>query len=259
MTIINNQKTTIMSIRKISFVNYGYVFNKESQMLESFKLIEARFNLKDNNVHYTAVVGGENVEFCDDNLKVYQNEEEYKNGKHLSGVSKDYHIQRLLNYDDYGMCWTYDNGDAVQVSAEDIPLLYIVKGNEIVTDDGKRFFGNKATVWKYNDLVVKREDGSIETIECIYNKMKMTDTQMAIIEKLRKVWQEARDNGIELYTHACDCKLMAINTQNKCIYGTEYFTNSEDGDTYYDVTDMAVEVCRGIWDKYEEYSVLVEK
>lgn len=248
-----------MSIRKISFVDYGYVFNKESQMLESFKLIEARFNLKDNNVHYTAVVGGENVEFCDDNLKIYQNEEEYKNDKHLSGVNKDYYIQRLLNYDDYGMCWTYNNGDAVQVSAEDIPLLYIVESNKIVTDDGKRYFGNKATVWKYNDLVVKREDGSIETIECIYSKMKMTDTQMAIIVKLRNMWQEARDNGIELYTHACECKLMAINTQNKCIYGTDYLTHSEDGNTYYDVTDMAVEVCRGIWDKYDDYSVLVEK
>lgn len=248
-----------MSIRQVNFITNGYVFNKESQMLESFKLIKARFNLKDDNVHYTAVVGGENVEFCDDNLKVYQNEEEYKNGKHLAGIGKDYQVQRLLNYDDYGMCWAYDNGDAVQVCAEDIELLYIAESDEIVTADGKMYFANKATVWKYHDLVVKREDGSIETIECIYNKMKMTETQMVIIERLRKVWQEARDNGIELYTHACDCKLMAINTQNKCIYGTDYLTRSEDGDTYYDVTDMAVEVCRGIWDKYDDYSVLVEK
>lgn len=245
-------------MNEIRIIKDGYVFNKETQVLEYFKLLEAHFTLNDPVITYVCMLGGNKTQIHTDNLKVYIDENEYMKGNHITGFSITYEIRNVLNSTN-GYAWTYSNGESRHVCVNDVPLIYDAETLSVRVADGTKYFSTQKQVWKYHDLVVKHEDGREETIECLASKMALTDEQKSLLDELRDVMKRVQDSGLDVYSEPSDNRLMAINLKNVALYSVDYMNNDEDGDVYYDATDMSVEVCRGVWDRYEEYSILVKK
>lgn len=257
-TSINNLNITIM--REIDFVTEGYVFDNESKKLASYKLLKAHFTMSETMIKYECILGGVEKTIESDDLKVYKDEDAYtSDAPKQANARMAYRIRRLLNYNNDNSCWTYSDGESVKVDASSVALVYDATTGKLHTVDGKMYCAKREQVWKYHDLEVVREDGTIETIECIAKKIALTDEQKNVIEELRAVWKKAHEAGLELYTEYCNGRLMALNTQNIGEFHNDYLSQSEDCGEVYDITDMATEVCRGVWDRYEENSIYVNK
>lgn len=238
----------------------GYLFNRKTEKLEWCEFISAIFTLDDNSpIVYKCILGGNEVELVDDKygLKVYESEELFKRGCCMSPLKiYEYTIKKVLPFNDAMKVWMFKDGEACEIDARTVSLVYSVKG-ELTTGGDVKFYKDRESVYNYHDYVVKGADGVERLVECPYSKMKLSEEQNNIVCILKDAIKEARELGLCLVYDESYGKLLVYNRKNTDEYSIacDYDRNEDDG--YVDVTDMGIDIA-GVESMYEDNSFAVK-
>ena len=231
----------------------GFIYNEETKRLESYQFIKAEFTLGSDVVTYYCKLGGQETRFCDSNLQVYASERDYEIGK----------VRPVFHVYDYNLAhvgimsdktaWMYEDGHAVKRCVDDVVLTY-TRGE---LTSATKMYMSREDVFKYNDYKVLDADGKEHVVTCIATRMRMTEEQQEILERLRKVIKEAEEHGIRIcydYNHE---QINAYNVQNTTDVYAGYLPEMEDG--YTDVYEFSEKIGFAGWIGSEDTFAVVFK
>lgn len=192
----------------------GFVFNEDTNKLESYEFISAEFSFANNTVVYHCKLGSKDAEIHDGVLKVYASTEKYEQGIEAKTYTIDDYAFRRLNVNTQTRtAWVFENGEAIEKSADD--MVFILDSNlNLSIKDGTRLYETREDVFKYNDYIVVNDQGMEHVVESIATKMKMTDAQMVAIQNLRDAIDALHLNNIRLCYDIEYEQLIAFNLNN---------------------------------------------
>jgi hypothetical protein len=210
--------------------NNGFVFNAETERLESYKFISAMFNFAKQAFEVTCELGGVVHVVPAESLVVYVDEPRFRAKETMSGSSYTFRelFHRAYNKwpNEMGQAWAFESGEARLVDATDITLIMDDRGNVTVDGERRDFYCSSNEVYLFNDYKVVDSEGK-ETVRIApANKLKLDDTQKAAVASMESALKALKDCGLTL------------------LYDTEYETlqalpagRVEDWSTYEDLLD----------------------
>jgi hypothetical protein len=210
-------------------VEKGFVFNEDTNKLESYEFVSAEFNLMKTWTVYHCKLGGKDAEIHDGGLKVYATTENYEKGIETKpSLIYQSMFERLgINVATH-TAWAFEDGEAVEKSVDDIVFVYD-RNHKLSIKDGTKLYQTREDVFKYNDYVMVDENGMEHVVESIATKMRMTEEQMVLIQKLKETIDALSAKNIRLW-YESDCeKLIAFNYNNSDDSYVGYAPDMEEG------------------------------
>lgn len=206
----------------------GFVFNEDTQKLESYEFVSAEFSFANNTIVYHCKLGGKDAEIHDGGLRVYASTEKYEQGiEAMPHTIADYRFRNLNINTSTRTAWVFDGGEAVEKSIDDI--VFVLDDNfNLSVKGGTKLYKTREDVFKYNDYIMVDEQGVEHVVESVATKMRMTDAQMVAIRNLKDAIDTLRLNNIRLYYDG-DCEqLIAFNCNNSDDSYIGYALNMEE-------------------------------
>lgn len=189
----------------------GYVLNKETGKLEKYEFISARFTFQDDNKPiYRCKLGGKEMEIEDD-FDVYDSEKEFVFGN-INDCLTSVYFRMCGLYDNGSSAWYFEDGDAVPINRKNIPMEY--KNGKLSFADGKKYYETRNAVFYNNDYIVVDENGNETQHESYNSKIKLTDKQNELLDKLSELISEIEHSNIELLYDRETGSLVAFNNAN---------------------------------------------
>jgi hypothetical protein len=207
----------------------GFVYNDETGKLESYEFVSAEFSFANNTIVYHCKLGGKNVEIHDGGLRVYESTEKYEQGiEAMLYTIHDYMFRALNVNTSTRTAWVFENGEAIEKSMDDI-VFVLDCYRKLSIKDGIELHKTREDVFKHNDYVMVDEQGVEHVVESVATKMRMTDEQMVLIQKLKETIDALSAKNIRLW-YESDCeKLIAFNYNNSDDSYVGYAPDMEEG------------------------------
>lgn len=182
--------------------NNGFVFNAETERLESYKFISAMFNLAKQTFEVTCELGGVVHVVPAESLLVYVDEQRFRAKEAMSGTSYSFRelFHRAYNKwpNEMGEAWAFESGEARLVDATGITFIMDDRGNVTVDGERRDFYCSSNEVYLFNDYKVVDSEGK-ETVRIApANKLKLNDVQKAAVENLESALKAFKDCGLIL-------------------------------------------------------------
>ena len=195
-------------------LNNGYIWNEETNRLERFEFVKATFTINSPTVKYYCKLGGEECVLEESKLKVYRNENDFKQGLFFCNeFVTEQKYERDLNIffeDGIPFGWVCDGGHAEKENAGDILITVFNSG---ILHCDKRFYRSEKEVYRYNDIVTLEADGTTTTVRSIASKMKFTEKQKQLIEQMKKIGDEMENEGLMFIMDREVEKMKVINSK----------------------------------------------
>ena len=208
----------------------GFVFNEDTNKLESYEFVSAEFSFANNTIVYHCKLGGKDAEIHDGGLRVYESTDKYEQGiEAMPYTIADYRFRDLNVNTSTGTAWVFKNGEAIEKSVDDI--VFVLDSNtNLSVKDGTRLYKTREDVFMHNDYVMIDEQGVEHVIESVATKMRMTEEQMVLIQNLKEAIDALSSKNIRLWYDTDNERLLAYNYNN---YEDAYVGYAPDMDEYY--------------------------
>jgi hypothetical protein len=200
----------------------GYVFNKDTQKLESFTIKCVKANFTRGIVAYDCVLGGEDTTIVNDDLKVYYTDHHFERGKFVDASSLsnfDSLFYRTFDcschkVDGVHMTWIFKDGAAEFTSVPEINFSIEMSNGAVESvkaDVDIRFYETREAVYAHNDYIVKEADGSMIVHKSPATLLSLNDEQMKSVENIRAEIKKLIDSGVRLFFDQEDWRLRAVS------------------------------------------------
>lgn len=226
----------------------GFIFNEASNKLESYEFVRAEFSFANNTIVYHCKLGGKDTEIHDSELRVYESTDKYEQG--IEAMPYTIAEYRFLNFINAHTrtAWVFENGEAVEKSVDD--LVFIFDNHyDLSIKGGIKLYKTREDVFKHNDYIMVDEQGVEHVIESVATKMKMTEEQMVVIQKLKDAIDALSYYNVCLYYDGEQERLIAFNeSQTEDAY-VGYAPDMEEGyQSVYDFHEVIDGVCHIVCD-----------
>lgn len=222
----------------------GFIFNEDTNKLESYEFVRAEFNLMRTWTVYHCKLGGKDTEIHDSGLRVYESTDKYEQGIEAMLYTIAEHQFRNLNVNTKThTAWVFENGEAVEKSVDDI-IFVLDSNHELSIKDGIKLYKTREDVFKYNDYVMVDEQGVEHVVESVATKMRMTEEQMVVIQKLKDAIDALSYYNVGLYYDGEQERLIAFNeSQTEDAYVGYAPDMEDDYQSVYDFHEVIDDVC----------------
>lgn len=182
--------------------NNGFVFNAETERLESYKFVSASFNFAKQAFEVTCELGSVVHIVSAESLVVYVDEPRFRAKETMSGTSYTFGELFHCAYDKWpnemGQAWAFESGEARLVDATGITFIMDDRGNVSVDGERRDFYCSSNEVYLFNDYKVVDSEGK-ETVRIApANKLKLDDTQKAAVTSMESALKALKDCGLTL-------------------------------------------------------------
>lgn len=182
--------------------NNGFVFNAETERLESYEFISAKINFAEQVADVTCKLGGVVHTVSAESLLVYVDERRFRAKEAMSGTSYTFGelFHRAYNKwpNEMGQAWAFESGEARLVDATGITFIMDDRGNVTVDGERRDFYCSSNEVYLFNDYKVVDSEGK-ETVRIApANKLKLNDVQKAAVANLESALKAFKDCGLIL-------------------------------------------------------------
>ena len=213
-----------------------YIVDEEGKCLRQLHLTKVVYDLKRGvtNLTWLEAETGNLVKGDLSDKKVFACEEHFKKGEllKLSDLYAEKDIEGIVHINLSCRCskldgkrrysWVYRNGHADKFYyAEEIGTITVTFGadgngnREVKTDiELPETYYDAEEVYDFNDYEVVNNDGTKTFHEGLCSRLKLTDEQNALVDKLQSVIDECNKAGIKLVFNLCDYYLTAFNSAN---------------------------------------------
>lgn len=182
--------------------NNGFVFNAETERLESYEFISAKINFAEQVADVTCELGGVVHTVPAESLLVYVDEQRFRAKEAMSGNSYTFRelFHRAYNKwpNEMGQAWAFESGEARLVDATGITFIMDDRGNVTVDGERRDFYCSSNEVYLFNDYKVVDSEGK-ETVRIApANKLKLDATQKAAVASMESALKALKDCGLTL-------------------------------------------------------------
>lgn len=105
--------------------------------------------------------------------------------------------------------WVFENGHPKMKSFKDV--TFTKNGDEDWKADTPKTYEDEADAMAWNNAIIKREDGTEETVIGWRKKLELTPEQQKLVKELRDKFDELRNSGVEIIHDDGSEKLFAVN------------------------------------------------
>lgn len=238
-------------MKKMNIVtNNGYVFNTESQRLESLTIKKITANFTKETVIYECLLGGVETTISDNNLQVYSTESHFERGQacERSSLSSFYSLFYRVygagahNVDDVPMAWVFRDGQAEFIPIPEMTFAIHLSENfptRVTSDVDMKFYHSREKVYEYNDYQVKDDNGDVVLHKSTATLLALNDEQKKIVEDLREGIKKLVDSGARLFFDQDDWRLRVVSATN-----LERIEAWDDYDSeFVAIQDFTTEIC----------------
>lgn len=180
----------------------GFIFNAETERLESYEFISAKINFAEQVAEVTCKLGGVEHTVPAASLEVYFDELHFRAKEAMSGnvytFSELFHRAYGKYPNEMGQAWALESGEARLVDATGVTFILNEHGNTTIDGERREFYATSNEVYMFNDYKVVDSDGK-ETVRIApANKLKLDDKQKAAVSSLESALKAFKDCGLIL-------------------------------------------------------------
>lgn len=223
------------TFKTINTVKCHYVYDKNAQKLIQMEPVSIEFDLETGECVQRFNLGGEMDVAIDINNDFYESEEAFKNGRKLTpeNATSDLNMRNIMYWvfesryiqedqDNGAYVWTYENGEATKWKLEEHTKKVLIVFKDPTTHRRKAIldcqlpdaYRNAEEVYNFNDYTVQDGEGNVEVREGLYKRLRLSDDQNKLVDKLQEAVNECKKAGIALVFDMAEYELMAFNEAN---------------------------------------------
>ena len=131
----------------------------------------------------------------------------------------------------YPSAWVFKDGEAVEVPIDIITVMTTYGSGWKITEGyiPEEMWGSREAAYSHNEYLFVDEDGEEFTQRGVNLRLKPTKKQTAILEKLKYVFEEAKNAGLKFaWDRESCCNIGAFNGNEVVEYGYEIESNGGD-------------------------------